>query len=158
MYNKWIFLGLGSNVGNRKKNIRLAIAYLSKKVTVVDVSKFYKSEPWGYERQKSFCNAVLKADSKLNPRDLLNFVKSIEKKLGRIKKFKWGPRTIDVDIIAYKNTIIKRKDLTLPHRYAHVRLFVVRPLVELGAKFKLNGEDLALILERLEGNSSLETC
>ncbi len=149
---------MGSNVGNRKKNIRLAIAYLSKKITVIKISKFYESKPWGYEKQRNFCNAVLKADCNLSPVDLLEFIKSIEKKLGRIKKFKWGPRTIDVDIIAYKNTIIKSKDLTLPHRFAHQRLFVVKPLVELGARFKLNGEDLPLILERLEGDSGLETC
>ncbi len=149
---------MGSNVGNRKKNIRLAIAHLSKRVIVIEVSKLYKSEPWGYTRQKSFCNTILKADSKLNPVDLLKFVKSIEKKLGRIKKFKWGPRTIDVDIIAYKNTIVKRKDLMLPHRYAHERLFVVKPLYEIGARLKLNGNDLASNLKRLEGKSNLETC
>ena len=149
---------MGSNVGNRRRNLRQAIAYLSKKVTVIRVSKFYESKPWGYRRQRNFCNAVLKADSNLKPTELLKFAKSIEKKLGRIKKFKWGPRTIDVDIIAYKNTIIIRKDLTLPHRYMHQRLFVVKPLVELGAEFRVNGEDLVLILGRLEGEDSLETC
>ncbi len=158
MYNRWIFLGLGSNVGNRKKNIRLAIAYLSKKITVIKVSKFYESKPWGYKRQKNFCNVVLKIDCSLKPIDLLKFAKSIERKLGRVKKFKWGPRTIDVDIIAYKNTILNKGKLTLPHKYAHRRLFVIKPLVEVGAELKLGGVELKLLQQRLEGEDSLETC
>ncbi len=149
---------MGSNVGNRKRNIRLAIACLSRRVTVIKVSKLYESEPWGYERQKNFCNVVLKVDCNLKPVSLLKFIKSVERKLGRIKKFKWGPRTIDVDIIAYKNTIVKREDLMLPHRYAHERLFVVKPLCEIGARLRLNGNDLASNLKRLEGKSNLETC
>ncbi len=158
LYNRWVYLGLGSNVGNRKKNIRLAVVYLSKRVTVIKASKFYESKPWGYKGQKNFCNVVLKTDCDLNPIDLLKFVKSIEKKLGRIKKFKWGPRTIDIDIIAHKNTILNREKLTLPHKYAHRRLFVVKPLVELEAGLKLNGIELRLLQQRLEGKDSLETC
>ena len=131
---------------------------MSKKVIVIRSSKIYESEPWGYKNQKKFCNLVLKVDCRLNPYELLKLAKSIERKLGRNKKFKWGPRTIDIDIIAYKNKILKRKELQLPHRFAHLRLFVVKPLCELGAKFTLRGEKLPEILGRLEGKESLKTC
>lgn len=158
MFNKWIYLGLGSNIGNRRRNLRLAKALLSKNILVIKASKMYESKPWGHKKQRNFCNQVLKVDCKLNPYDLLNIIKTIERKLGKNKKFKWGPRTIDVDIIAFRNTIINRKELTVPHRFAHLRLFVIKPLVELDAKVKLKGKDIEEILRRLEGKDSLKTC
>ncbi len=158
LYNRWVYIGLGSNVGNRKRNLRHAALMLSKHVTIIKSSNIYESAPWGYKKQKKFCNQVLKVYCKLKPIQLLNITKVIERKLGKNKRFKWGPRTIDIDIIAYKNTILKRKDLWLPHKFAHERLFVVKPLLELGARIKLGNEQLDKILSRLEGSDFLETC
>jgi len=151
LYNRWVYLSLGSNVGNRRRNLNWAKRYLSKKVKVIASSKVYETEAWGYKNQKNFLNCALKVDCKLKPFELLKFCKSIERKLKRIKKFKWGPRTVDIDIVAFRNIILKRKELWLPHRYAHQRLFVVEPLIELGAKLKLDDCDLRKLKSRLEG-------
>ncbi|WP_025270198.1 2-amino-4-hydroxy-6-hydroxymethyldihydropteridine diphosphokinase [Hippea sp. KM1] len=157
-FNRWVYLSIGSNVGNRKKNLRLAVAYLKRRLSVVACSKFYNSEPWGYERQKNFCNMALKVNTHLKPYELLRLAKQIEKKLGRNKKFKWGPRTVDVDIVAYRNIMLKTKQLWLPHRWAAERLFVIVPLLDLGAHLRLNGLSLEELKGRLEGNQHLKTC
>ncbi|WP_022669853.1 2-amino-4-hydroxy-6-hydroxymethyldihydropteridine diphosphokinase [Hippea alviniae] len=151
MYNRWVYLSLGSNVGNRRRNINWAVVYLSKRVNVISKSSIIETEAWGYKKQKKFLNCALKVDCKLKPFELLKFCKNIERKLRRVKKFKWGPRTVDVDIVAFKNIILKRKRLWLPHRHAHQRLFVIEPLMELDAKLKFEGFTLEEHKSRLEG-------
>ncbi len=128
------YIGLGSNLGRKKANIRRAIKLLSKKkdIKILKVSSLYETEPVAYVEQDWFVNACLKAETNLSPRQLLNTLKDIEKKLKRKKAFlKWGPRTIDLDILLYDNLKLKTKDLVIPHPEMHKRAFVLIPLLEL---------------------------
>jgi len=128
------YIGLGSNLGRKKTNIRRAIKLLSKNkdIKVLKISSLYETEPVGYVKQDWFVNAVLKAETNLSPRQLLSLLKGIEKRLKRKKKFiRWGPRTIDLDILLYNNLRLKTKDLVIPHPEMHKRAFVLIPLMEL---------------------------
>ncbi len=126
-----IFLGIGSNVGNRKKHIESAVNYLEEKISGLQLSKLYETKPWGYKNQDDFLNAVIKGKTSLSSLKLFQFVKTIEKKVGRIKRFKWGPREIDIDILFYDNLIYKDKNLEIPHPRLHEREFVLSPLMDL---------------------------
>ncbi len=128
------YIGLGSNLGRKKANIRRAIKLLSKKkdIKILKISSLYETEPMGYVKQDWFVNACLKAETNLSPRQLLNTLKDIEKKLKRKKRFiRWGPRTIDMDILLYDNLRLKTKDLVIPHPEMHKRAFILIPLIEL---------------------------
>ncbi|MBI5573214.1 MAG: 2-amino-4-hydroxy-6-hydroxymethyldihydropteridine diphosphokinase [Elusimicrobia bacterium] len=131
-----IFLGLGSNKGDRKKNILKAIKLLKKSgQKVLRLSELRETKPYGYKKQKKFLNAVAKLKTKLLPSELLELCKKIEKKIGRTKSFRWGPREIDVDILFYGKKVIKNKKLTIPHSDLHNRNFILIPLVEIAPNF-----------------------
>ena len=130
-----IFLGLGSNVGNKKQNLEKAIKKMGEKISMISVSKFYETEPWGYKDQDKFLNVAVSGKTKLTPMQLLNFVEQIEKEIGRIKRFKWGPREIDVDILFYDDFIYKNKFITIPHPFIQEREFVLKPLMDLDPNF-----------------------
>ena len=130
-----IFLGLGANVGNKKQNIEKAIRELKEKISDIQVSKFYETEPWGYTQQDRFLNAAICGKTFLTSLELLRFVKLIEKKIGRIKRFKWGPREIDIDILFYDNLAHKDDSLTIPHPFIQEREFVLKPLMDLDPDF-----------------------
>ena len=128
------YIGLGSNLGRKKANIRRAIKLLGKEkaLKILKVSSLYETEPVGYVKQDWFVNACLKAETNLSPRQLLTILKDIEKKLKKKKRFiKWGPRTIDLDILLYDNLRLKTTDLVIPHPEMHKRAFVLIPLLEL---------------------------
>lgn len=122
------YLGLGSNLGNKSANLKKAISYLKKYIKVTKMSAFYKTEPVGYKNQDWFLNCAVEAETGIKPLDLLKLLKSIEKKLKRAKTIKYGPRTIDIDILFYGNNIMKTKKLVIPHPRMHKRLFVLEPL------------------------------
>lgn len=126
-----IYLGLGSNLGNKRKNIKKAIKLLKEKVTVKKISSFYRTKPVGYLDQPYFINAVIEIQTDFLPYELLKLVKSIEKELGRKKTFRWGPRLIDIDILLYQGKKLKSKILTIPHPHIFQRDFVLKPLKEI---------------------------
>ncbi len=128
---KTVYLGLGSNLGNREKNIREAIKLLRKEVRITKISSFYKTKPVGYADQPDFINAAAEIKTNLPPLQLLRLTKEIEKKLGRKKTFQNGPRIIDIDILLYNDEIIKTKNLVIPHLAMHRRWFVLKPLTEI---------------------------
>ena len=125
------YIGIGSNLGNKEENIKKAVDLLKDKCKILKVSSLYKTEPVGYKNQDWFLNCAVKMNTNLEPKELLYFLKSIEKKLKRVKTIKNGPRTIDLDILFYGNYIIKTKNLTIPHPRFHKRAFVLKPLKEL---------------------------
>ena len=132
-----VFLSLGSNLGDRKKNIISAIKLLKKikDIKVEKLSKIIETKPWGNEKQPKFKNAVLKIDTKLEPMQLLLIIKGIEKTLGRkLSKIKWGPRIIDIDILLYGKKKIKNRMLEIPHPHMHERLFVLEPFAEISPR------------------------
>ncbi len=130
-----VYLGLGSNLGNKKANINKTINFLKEKANILKVSSLYDTEPVGYKNQDRFLNCIVKIQTRLKPEELLLFLKSIERKLKRIVTIRNGPRTIDLDIIFYGNKIIKIDNLIIPHPRLHKRLFVLGPLNELCPDF-----------------------
>lgn len=127
------YLGVGSNLGDRRKNIRLAIKKINnlKTTKVIKSSRIIETRPMGGPSgQGNFLNAALKIRTGLSPSLLLKELKSIEKKLGRRKTVRYGPRTIDLDILFYADKIIKRNGLEIPHPRIFEREFVLRPLLE----------------------------
>ncbi len=131
--NVKIFLGLGSNIGDRARNIKAAVEAVKSNphFKSVRVSRFYESSPVG-PKQKDFVNAVLSSRTDLSPEELLKFSKGTEKNLGRkIRKLKWGPREIDIDILVYGSRVVKKVGLKIPHPEIIKRLFVLKPLCDI---------------------------
>lgn len=145
-----VYISLGSNLGNKKKNLLSAIILLKEhdKIRIIDISPFYKTEPVDYLDQDWFVNAVLKAETFLEPQELLNFLKETEVKLKQGKKsIRFGPRIIDLDIIYYGNIIINTKALVIPHPRMHERCFVLKPLCDIETEivhpvYKLKPDEL----------------
>jgi len=125
------YIGIGSNLGNRGKNMEEAITLLKEKCGILKSSSIYETEPVGFKDQYWFFNCVVKVDTNLKPIELLDFLQSIEKRLKRVKTIKNGPRTIDLDILFYGDEIINNGRLIVPHPRLHERLFVLIPLKEI---------------------------
>jgi 2-amino-4-hydroxy-6-hydroxymethyldihydropteridine diphosphokinase len=128
-----IYLSLGSNVGDRKKTILTAVELLANTPTFenIHISNFYITEPYGLSRQRDFVNCVLKLESSVSARELLNRIQEIELRLGRTRTVRWGERTIDIDILFFGDKIIQEPDLVIPHPGIQKRSFVLKPLCEL---------------------------
>lgn len=127
------FLSLGSNIGDKQGWLCFAVARLSSAPGIKSLRKspLYRSEPWGYNEQPPFLNAVLAVETDLAPLPLLRLCQSIEQEAGRQRELRWGPRTLDIDIISIDNTVLHQPPLILPHpRYAE-RRFVLEPLAAL---------------------------
>lgn len=124
-------VALGSNVGDPKANLDLALALLREATDVKKVSSYYSTKPVGFTDQPDFLNAVCIIETELPAMALLAMLQGIEKVMGRERTIKWGPRTIDLDIIQYGDLISKAEELTLPHPRAHERKFVLEPWQEI---------------------------
>lgn len=119
-------------MGDRQKNLELAIKELKNSGLIISkVSSVYNTSPWGYLKQPDFLNIAIECFTTLEPADLLREIKKIEKKMGRIKTIKYGPRIIDIDIIFYDDLIYESEELTIPHPLMHKRYFVLLPLNEI---------------------------
>jgi aminodeoxychorismate synthase component I/2-amino-4-hydroxy-6-hydroxymethyldihydropteridine diphosphokinase len=130
-----VFLALGSNVGNKKKNIKQAIDYLAKHVTDIEIAKLYETAPMYFENQEKFLNTVAKGKTLLSPLELLAFVKNAERELGRQVRFRNGPREIDIDILFYNQLVYESDDLIIPHPRISEREFVLEPFMDLDPNF-----------------------
>ncbi len=126
-----VYIGLGSNMGDRIAACRRALELLGRTGRVVASSSFYCTEPVGYENQEDFVNAVAEIETDLTPEDLLTACRSIEDELGRRRLTRWGPRTIDLDILFYGSAVVKTPDLVIPHPQLPLRRFVLVPLCEI---------------------------
>lgn len=129
-----IYLALGTNLGDRPANLRLAVAALEPKVKVLAESGIYETPPWGYTDQPAFLNMAVKARTRLRPRGLLKYLKGLEAQLGREATFRYGPRVIDIDILFYDDLMWEEEDLVIPHPRLHERAFVLVPLADVGAE------------------------
>lgn len=132
------YIGIGSNLGNREKNITKAIELLKRdrKIKLLKRSRIYETEPIG-PPQRKFLNGVLKIETKYSPIELLKKLKEIEYILGRKKNpLRWGPRPIDLDILFYGRHILNTEKLNIPHPEIHKRIFVLKPLSEISPFFK----------------------
>jgi len=135
-----VFIAFGSNLGDRKENIYRAITYLqeNKSVTIQKISSIIESKPQGGPSQGDYLNGVVKLATMFRPHALLRFLKSIERKMGRKKSVRFGPRIIDLDILLYGDKIITSKTLIVPHPRMFERTFVMGPLKEIAAKYDYN--------------------
>lgn len=124
-------IALGSNLGNPTENLDLALALLREATEVKKVSSYYITKPVGYEEQPDFVNAVCIIETELPAMELLNMLHGIEKAMGRERTIKWGPRTLDLDIVQYGSMLSSADELTLPHPRAHERKFVLEPWHEI---------------------------
>ncbi|MDX1911980.1 MAG: 2-amino-4-hydroxy-6-hydroxymethyldihydropteridine diphosphokinase [Saprospiraceae bacterium] len=127
-----VYLGLGSNIGDRAANLRAGMALLDKEVgKIAKKSHLYETQPWGKTDQDPFLNQVIMLNTSLDPRELLEKITRIERELGRERKEKWGPRTLDIDILLYGKRVVRDKGLEIPHPEMHKRGFVLAPLMEI---------------------------
>lgn len=130
-----VFLGIGTNLGDRERNLQEARAALSDRLEILKESSIYQTAPWGYLDQPAFLNQVIEAQTDLSPLNLLDFLKQTEKRLGRRANFHYGPRLIDLDILFYGNRIIQTPCLQVPHPRLTERAFVLVPLAEIAPEF-----------------------
>ena len=131
-----VYLGLGSNIGNRLANLRMALRLLAPLCRVEETSSLYETAPVGVEAQPSFYNAVCRVSTGLEPRGLLRHLKNIELQIGRRPGVHWGPRPIDLDIILYGDAVVEEPDLIVPHPRLAERAFVLVPLAELAPRLR----------------------
>ena len=128
------YLALGTNIGNKRRNMITAAALLAERVgDVLALSGFYETEPWGFQSENTFLNAALQLDTSLSPLELLKATQEIEIEMGRTQKSNgaYHDRIIDIDILLYDNLVLQTPELTLPHPLMHERLFVMKPLAEI---------------------------
>jgi 2-amino-4-hydroxy-6-hydroxymethyldihydropteridine diphosphokinase len=139
-----VYLGLGTNLGDRINNLDRAVEQLSSVVKVVKRSPAYKTLPWGYLDQPYFINLALSAETDLPPHFLLAEIKKIELELGRQQTFRYGPRLIDIDILFYGNLVIDQPGLKIPHPHLTERAFVLVPLADIASDFRHPGLGLTV--------------
>ena len=150
---KPVYLGLGSNVGDPVAQIRKALERIrgTKGIRLLRVSSLYRTEPLGETDQDWFVNAVAEVETSLLPLQLLDRLQEIEERMERNTPYRWGPRSIDLDILFFGNRVVEEPELTIPHPLVEQRRFVLEPLVELAPDgvHPLHGKTFLELLEDL---------
>lgn len=148
-----VYLGLGSNMGNRQANLDKALELLSQRMRLGLISSVYDTEPVGNANQPRFLNMVCQAFTTLPPQNLLTVAKAIESKLGRTSQKANMPRPIDIDILFYDNQVIETPELTIPHPRLTERAFVLIPLAEIAPDLvhPVSGKNVKELLKAAEG-------
>mgnify|MGYP001626246962 CR=1 FL=1 len=150
----FVYVAFGSNLGDRKSNILLAIDEMKKKsMEFLRISPMYETEPYGLKDQPKFINCAALVKTSYAPMELMDTLLDIEKSLGRVRTTKWGPRVIDIDIIFYDNRMINFVDLIIPHPDMQNREFVLKPLADIAPNYvhpKLK-KSVVELLNEIEG-------
>ena len=135
------YLSLGANLGNREETLRAAVQRLAEKkdVTLCAVSSLYETAPWGKTDQPLFLNIAVFLQTSISPEALLSLAQSVETSLGRVRNERWGPRTVDIDILHIEGVRRHTQELTLPHPYMTERAFVLVPLAEIAPNLVVIG-------------------
>ncbi len=128
-------IGIGSNQGDAQAHVRHAFDLLAETGTVLARSSLYRTAPWGVTEQEPFVNAAALVDTVLEPPALLAALQRIERDAGRVTTFRWGPRVIDLDILAYGDVRLAGPELTIPHARLHERAFALVPLAEIDPRY-----------------------
>lgn len=133
-----VYLGLGSNLGDREENLEKAIDALDEfdEINVTNRSRVFETEPYGKTDQPEFMNMCVEIETRMSPLSLLETVLGIEHSLGRVREEVWGPRIIDIDILLYEDLELELDDLSIPHKEMHKRSFVLEPLAEIAPHMK----------------------
>ncbi len=144
-------ISIGSNLGDREQNLLFAFNQIEKlhQTATLAKSEIYETDPIGGPDQNSFLNAVALIDTQLAPIELLNELRKIENASGRTREIKWGPRTLDLDIIDYQNFTSITENLSIPHPRAASRRFVIEPLIDVAPDWKISGRPVSEILIEL---------
>lgn len=154
------FIGIGSNQGEPAENCREAVRRIGRSGEIRDLraSSLYRTEPVGKPDQPWFINCVVEARTSLSPHGLLELLHRIEKGMGRVRRERWGPRTIDLDILLYGQVVVREDDLQIPHPELHKRRFVLVPLNELApcAIHPAFGVSMKGLLDRLVDPARVE--
>lgn len=131
-----VFLSIGTNMGNREHNLKLAVQSLQniENVSVKTVSSIYETAPVGYVNQPNFLNIAVFVQTPHSPFEMLDICQSIENELGRIRQIRWGPRVIDLDILLFNHENIEAENLIVPHPRMYERAFVLVPLIEIASE------------------------
>ncbi|GAB3505623.1 2-amino-4-hydroxy-6-hydroxymethyldihydropteridine diphosphokinase [Emticicia fontis] len=131
-----VYLGLGSNLGNRQENLDLACLRISENIgAILAQSSIYETAAWGVTEQDDFLNQVICITTEFEAPALLTKILAVEQSMGRIREVKWGARIIDIDMLYYNDNIIKLDNLTVPHPFIQERRFVLVPLAEIAPDF-----------------------
>ena len=153
------YIGIGSNQGDPVENCRRAVEGIVSdgRNRLVRCSSLYRTEPMGPKDQDWFVNGVVLLETSLGPGQLLEFLLSLEKEMGRVRRERWGPRVIDLDILFYGEEVIEEKGLQIPHPRLHERRFVLIPLTEISPDLKHPrlGKTVSQILSELEGEEKV---
>ena len=133
-----IYIGIGANLGDREKTLQEAVGILDAhpKIDVAAASSVYETAPVGVVDQPHFLNAVLQIRTRLSARKLLNCLLAVERQFGRVRQTRWGPRTLDLDILLYGDAVIHQQGLQVPHPHLHERAFVLIPFCDLNPDLK----------------------
>lgn len=157
--NNTAYIGIGSNQGDKHKNCTLAVENIRdcERNCPLKHSSFYHTEPWGYSKQDDFINLVIELKTSFSPLELLSFLQGVEKKLGKKKNGKWGPRTIDLDLLLYNDQSLESPQLTIPHPLLHQRGFVLLPLEEIAPQLIHPGfnQTISQLLDKLSDGKSV---
>lgn len=146
------YLGLGSNVGEEVATLAEAIRRLraTPGIQIAAQSSLYRTPPWGEPDQAPFVNAAIRIETDLPPHALLAICLDIEQSLGRVRERRWGPRSIDIDILAYGDVVMTAADLVLPHPYLFERAFALAPLAEIAPDLVVAGRSVSAELARVD--------
>ena len=155
-----VYLGLGTNLGDRKQNISKAIEAISLKMSISRQSSLYETTAWAYTDQPNLLNQVIQVETDLSPLRLLNFLKKTEVELGRVENFRYGPRLIDIDILFYDDLIKTTSRLQIPHPRIPERAFVLVPLNEIapGYVHPVLKKTIAELLAELPNKTGVWLC
>ncbi len=167
-----VYLGLGSNLGRREENLARAVQLLASptgraaegvvsggKIQIARLSPVYQTAPWGYADQPDFLNCVVEAQTSLSPGELLRRTQAVEQALGRREpSVRYGPRSIDVDILLYGSSVVDQPGLQIPHPRLHQRAFVLVPLAELcpDLEHPVLKAGIAALASRVDGREGVE--
>ena len=154
-----VYIGIGSNLGDKAGNCRRAVEVIlaDARNRIVQCSPFYQTEPVGKKEQDWFINGVSAMETSMEPAELLEFLMGVEKMMGRVRRERWGPRVIDLDILIFGQEVINKEGLQIPHPRLHERRFVLVPLRDIAPDLMhpLLGKTISQILAELPGEEKV---
>ena len=153
------YIGLGGNVGDVFANMKTAIKSLNEhpKISVKSISNVYKTPPWGIEDQDWFLNACASVETSLSAQELLAACLEAEKMLKRVRNLRWGPRTIDLDVLVFGEEVIAEDNLQVPHPRIQERAFVLMPIADIAPDMLLHGKTISHWLETIDASEIQKT-